>query len=65
MISMLATERRPSAGDALLLGWSIRDEPRAVRRMIGVAPQEIARRSAKDTGVLNRNIRLDGGGRPT
>jgi len=42
LISMLATERRPSAGDALLLGHSIRDERRVVRQMIGVAPQEIA-----------------------
>src|SRR5579863_1930796 len=42
LISMLATERRPSAGDAILLGHSIREERRAVRRMIGVAPQEIA-----------------------
>ena len=42
LISMLATERRPSAGDALVLGHSIRDESRAVRQMIGVAPQEIA-----------------------
>ncbi|MBV8359737.1 MAG: ABC transporter ATP-binding protein [Deltaproteobacteria bacterium] len=42
LISMLATQRCPSAGDALLLGHSIRDEPRAVRQMIGVAPQEIA-----------------------
>jgi ABC-2 type transport system ATP-binding protein len=42
LISILATERRPSAGDALLLGHSIRDERRVVRQMIGVAPQEIA-----------------------
>jgi ABC-2 type transport system ATP-binding protein len=42
LISMLATERLPSAGDALLLGHSIRNERRAVRQMIGVAPQEIA-----------------------
>jgi ABC-2 type transport system ATP-binding protein len=42
LISILATERRPSAGDALLLGRSIRDEWRAVRRIIGVAPQVIA-----------------------
>jgi len=42
LISILATERRPSAGDALLLGYSIRDQRRAVRQMIGVAPQEIA-----------------------
>ena len=42
LISMLATEKRPSAGDAQLLDRSIRDERRAVRQMIGVAPQEIA-----------------------
>ena len=42
LISMLATDRCPSAGDALVLGHSIRDEWRAVRQMIGVAPQEIA-----------------------
>src|SRR5215831_6919291 len=42
LISMLATDRSPSAGDALLLGHSIRGERRAVRRMIGVVPQEIA-----------------------
>jgi ABC-2 type transport system ATP-binding protein len=42
LISTLATERRPSAGDALVLGRSIRDERRAVRQMTGVAPQEIA-----------------------
>jgi ABC-2 type transport system ATP-binding protein len=42
LISMLATERCPSAGDALLLGHSVREERSAVRRMIGVAPQEIA-----------------------
>jgi ABC-2 type transport system ATP-binding protein len=42
LISLLATERRPSGGDALLFGQSIRDQSRAVRQMIGVAPQEIA-----------------------
>ena len=42
LISMLATELRPSAGDALLLGHSVREERPAIRRMIGVAPQEIA-----------------------
>ena len=42
LISMLATERLPSGGDALLLGHSIRSERRVVRRMIGVAPQDIA-----------------------
>jgi ABC-2 type transport system ATP-binding protein len=42
LISMLATERHSSAGDALLLGKSIRDNRISVRRMIGVAPQESA-----------------------
>jgi ABC-2 type transport system ATP-binding protein len=42
LISMLAAERRPSAGDAVLLGLSIREQHRAVRRLIGVAPQQIA-----------------------
>jgi len=42
LISMLAAERRPSTGDAVLLGFSIRKRRRTVRRMIGVAPQQIA-----------------------
>jgi ABC-type multidrug transport system ATPase subunit len=42
LISMLATLRHPSGGDALLLGHSIRNEWRALRHMIGVAPQENA-----------------------
>jgi ABC-2 type transport system ATP-binding protein len=42
VISILATERGPSGGDATLFGHSIRKEPKIVRRMIGVAPQDIA-----------------------
>jgi len=42
LISMLATLRQPSAGDALLLGHSIRTEGWRIRQMIGVAPQEDA-----------------------
>jgi ABC-2 type transport system ATP-binding protein len=42
LISILATERGPSGGDALVLGHSIRDERRAVRQLIGLAPQELA-----------------------
>ena len=42
LISMLAAERRPSAGDALLLGRSINHDRYVVRQMIGVAPQEVA-----------------------
>ena len=42
LISMLATQRRPSAGDALLSGQSISNAKKAVRQMIGVAPQDIA-----------------------
>jgi ABC-2 type transport system ATP-binding protein len=39
---MLATERAPSGGDATLFEHSIRHKPRIIRRMIGIAPQEIA-----------------------
>lgn len=42
LISMLATDRRPSGGDAYLFGRRITKEQRAVRAMIGVAPQELA-----------------------
>ena len=42
VISILATERAPSGGDAMLFDHSIRKEPKIVRRMIGVAPQDIA-----------------------
>ena len=41
-ISMLATQRPPSAGDATLFGHSICKEPKAIRQMIGIAPQEVA-----------------------
>ena len=41
-ISMLATQRPPSAGDATLFGRSICKEPKAIRQMIGIAPQEVA-----------------------
>jgi ABC-2 type transport system ATP-binding protein len=40
LISMLATLRRPSGGDALVLGHSIRSEWWIVRHLIGVAPQD-------------------------
>jgi ABC-2 type transport system ATP-binding protein len=42
LISMLAAEQRPSTGDAMLLGLSIREQYRAVRQLIGVASQQIA-----------------------
>ena len=41
-ISILATERAPSGGDAQVLDHSIREEPKLVRRMIGIAPQDTA-----------------------
>ena len=41
-IAMLATQRRPSDGDAMLFGHSARKEPYQVRQMIGFAPQEIS-----------------------
>jgi ABC-2 type transport system ATP-binding protein len=42
VISILATERAPSGGDATLFAHSIRREPNIVRRMIGIASQDIA-----------------------
>jgi ABC-2 type transport system ATP-binding protein len=42
LISMLATDRLPTAGDAFLFDRSIRGEQAAVRHMIGVAPQDVA-----------------------
>jgi ABC-2 type transport system ATP-binding protein len=42
VISILATERAPSGGDATLFDRSICKEPKIVRHMIGVAPQDIA-----------------------
>jgi ABC-2 type transport system ATP-binding protein len=42
VISILATERAPTGGDATLFGHSIRKEPKIARRMIGIAPQDIA-----------------------
>ena len=41
-ISMLSTLIKPSAGDAIINGHSILDNPIAVRKTIGVVPQEIA-----------------------
>ena len=41
-IAMLSCLLPPSGGDALLMGRSIRAEPRAVKSTIGVVPQEIA-----------------------
>jgi ABC-2 type transport system ATP-binding protein len=41
-ISMLACLLEPTAGDAQVMGHSIRREPMAVKRTIGVVPQEIA-----------------------
>jgi len=42
IISMLACLLEPTAGDALVMGHSIRREPMAVKAAIGVVPQEIA-----------------------
>ncbi len=41
-ISMLACLLDPTSGDATIAGHSIRRAPMAVRRAIGVVPQEIA-----------------------
>ena len=42
MILMLSCLLRPEAGDALVLGHSIRRDPMAVKSVLGVVPQEIA-----------------------
>ncbi len=41
-ISMLSTLYDPTYGDALIAGHSIRKDPMAVRRAIGVVPQDLA-----------------------
>ncbi|MCO5187265.1 MAG: ATP-binding cassette domain-containing protein [Anaerolineae bacterium] len=41
-ISMLACLLRPESGDATVMGYSILDDPQAVKACIGVVPQEIA-----------------------
>lgn len=41
-ISMLSTLFMPTSGDAVIAGHSITKEPMAVKRVIGVVPQEIA-----------------------
>ena len=41
-ISVVATQLRPSAGDAVVFGHSVRRDVSAVRSMIGVVPQDIA-----------------------
>lgn len=42
MISMLSCLLTPTAGDAFVSGHSVIKEPMAVKRLIGVVPQEIA-----------------------
>jgi len=41
-ISMLSTLYDPSGGDATVAGHSIKNDPMAVRQLIGVVPQDIA-----------------------
>jgi ABC-2 type transport system ATP-binding protein len=41
-ISMLCCLLRPDAGDALVMGHSIRKDPNGVKALLGVVPQEIA-----------------------
>ena len=41
-LAMLATQRRPSAGDATLFGQRLSTDVRAVRRLIGLVPQALA-----------------------
>ncbi len=57
-LKMLSCLTRPSGGDALLNGHSIVTEPAAVKRIIGVSPQETA--VAPNLTVLE-NLLLMGG----
>jgi len=41
-ISMISTLLMPTKGDALVMGHSVRKDPMAVKRSIGVVPQDIA-----------------------
>jgi ABC-2 type transport system ATP-binding protein len=42
IISMLSCLLRPDEGDALVMGHSIRKDPRGVKSVLGVVPQDIA-----------------------
>ncbi len=41
-ISVLATQLRPSAGDAMVFGRSVKEDVAAVRAMIGIVPQDLS-----------------------
>ena len=41
-IRMMATTLPPTSGDVVIAGYSVRTDPAAVRRHIGVCPQELA-----------------------
>ena len=41
-VRMLSCLTRPTAGDALVAGKSVTDQPRAVKALIGLSPQETA-----------------------
>ena len=41
-IKMLSCLTKPTAGEALVGGFSVREEPEQVKRLIGVSPQETA-----------------------
>ena len=41
-ISVLSTLFAPTSGDAIICGHSVKDQPMAVKRAIGVVPQELA-----------------------
>lgn len=56
-ISMINGLLTPSGGDAIIDGHSIREEPMAVKRVIGVVPQEIA---LYPTLTARQNLRFFG-----
>src|SRR6266850_2356849 len=63
-IAMLATQRRPSAGDATLFGHRLSKEVRVVRRLIGIVPQDLAvypmLTAAENLGFFGRVYSVEG-----
>jgi ABC-2 type transport system ATP-binding protein len=63
-ISVLSTLYPPTSGDALISGHSITREPMAVKQVIGIVPQELARctgwavkpSAAASTRCWNRSV---------
>jgi len=64
-IAMLATQRRPSAGEATLFGHHLSTEVKVVRRLLGLVPQDLAvyprLTSAENLRFFGRVYGVEGG----